>query len=228
MERKLAMLEGKFGQLEPHDILLVKCPLLKEIKQSIAEAEAAGEAEAEYLRKAALEENPLGNCIAAIENDPWPLETSYCHTSFVMGQGYMAIDHKFQKAAEIKQQLLEHPHPAVNLAHPAGHLSAEKHVVDPTFVGPNGVEVRNCPDRKHFTAEPASYDGEFWLDKLYKPRRAMRSSRMSGDVITDACRRNREGKEPKAVDWLGKMKRGDPEEDIDDVQQQWHLPSWMY
>lgn len=246
-EERLRKLETQFGSITHNQDLKLKAPLLSKIRQVVRDSHLLDHAnEIDKLKEDGLPEETWaigiegltmdvdyspedgGDLFALGAADPY----TYMHAEHLaLGRGVLSLDqHHVQKKAyqeQLKEDLAA-GRSALSL-HYAGHVAKAAENVECVHVKEAGIHQKQ-------PLHPAPYRNQFWLS-LDGPTNVDHSvakeeaAEAMADPLARLVARQDEagtGKDAKAVDWLGQLKRGEIIDASPPPNRGFVMPSWMY
>lgn len=217
-EERLQRLEWLIGKVQPGDTVKMKAPMLKEIRKLLHDQHTKEHKESLNAWMEAMQDE------CHLEVSAHPEYERPDPKSFVLKRGYVPLDRTaIAKADEAKERERD-KHPAVRELHYAGHMSRRAEEVGVAFVKDGHVLERR-------PIWPTANHHDFWLSldghsRSEHEQNQEANRKMSQDAIAQRAFQYDTpgvGEDFYAVDWLGKMKRGDYWEE-DHNHERWSGP----
>jgi len=212
-EERLARLEWEIGNVQPGTVVKLKAPMLKDIQKVLRDQHKE-----DHL--AGLDKMLESMKLAESQVETRLSEEALAHPDFagidphslVLGHSYMPLDRAAITKAQHEEERARDKHPAVRDLHYAGHMSRRTEEMAVDF-----VKEGHVLERKNLW--PTAYHGDFWLsldghsrNEAERQQEANRRMQQDKDAIVQRSFQYDSpghGEDFYAVDWLGKLKRGD-------------------
>lgn len=208
---RLARLERYFADLRAGDSVRLVDPQLKAETEALRKAMGL-EPKRDYMNRPHLdheEDHAEGRFFAAGGNVAAHVE----HEEFVLGKGYLPLDHNALNYRRAHNARVQNYHPTVDAVHFAGCLRRSPENVHALFATPGG----HAEHRPLTVPDPQT---TFWLERPWAPASAAEEDpvlfgqeRAQPVPPTTAAQSDDERphhQEPLPVDWLGLARRGVP------------------
>jgi hypothetical protein len=220
-EQRLTDLERQLSGLQRGQKLPVRAPLLAQLAKVVKDSH-----EIEHAREREDNKNQEHDSQYYDDLCPWKyLSAKDC----VMGRSSMPLDRDFIAKQKWLEELERNKHPTVKHLHYAGNISKPEEHVECVFVKEEGILERR-------PVYPAPFRNGFWLNLDGHTRhdaeahRAAATMAMEDPVARRVMRQDVAGtaEDARAVDWLGKLKRGQPPPPPPKEEDWFQMPRWMY
>lgn len=217
-EQRLNFIEASMAGLDRGSDVKIHAPLLKGIHQAMLQEHR--EEHSEALGKLMQRYSPMDdadNKLDDMDRHPYDPYMHADHSSFVLGRGYLPLDNHHLVKGELMKIKDKGRHPVVEELHYAGNISRPSEDVKVAFVKEGGILRRE-------RLWPTAYRGEFWLSldghkRSQHDRQLQAIKEKAEDPIAQRAMQYDTpgaGEDFYPIDWLGKLKRGDYEEEDHD------------